>query len=86
MCGDPMRGAYAVPLALAVRFWTDYGLRGARRGHGLQCRLVCAMMPAMTADDVERLRLVTRRFEELQGLRQLVLLPACLCAFWMQPT
>ena len=21
MCGDPMRGAYAVPLALAVRFW-----------------------------------------------------------------
>ena len=23
MCGDPMRGAYAVPLALAVRFGTD---------------------------------------------------------------
>ena len=23
MCGDPMRGPYAVPIALAVRFWTD---------------------------------------------------------------
>jgi hypothetical protein len=37
MCGDPMRGAYAVPLAHAVRFWTD--IEGARK-------LVVAQHPA----------------------------------------
>ena len=50
MCGDPMRGAYAVPLALAVRFWTGVPNGTARQsaGEGQQSALapVVAQAPA----------------------------------------
>ena len=39
----------------------------------------------MDPDEVDRIRFVTRRYQDLQGLRQLVILPACLLAFWSQP-
>ena len=39
----------------------------------------------MDAADLARIRFVTSRFTELQGLRQLVILPCCLIAFWSRP-
>ena len=39
----------------------------------------------MTANDTPRIRFVTRRFAELNGLRQLVVVPACLLSFWAPP-
>ena len=41
MCGDPMRGAYAVPLALAVRFWTGVPKRYSSQAAG---RLVSSVI------------------------------------------
>src|SRR5687768_6895616 len=44
------------------------------------------MMPTvMDAAELDRIRLVTRRYQEMQGLRQLLLLPCCLVAFWSRP-
>lgn len=39
----------------------------------------------MDAADLGRIRLVTSRYQEMQGLRQLMLLPCCLTAFWSRP-
>ena len=39
----------------------------------------------MDAQDLARIRFVTSRYQELQGLRQLVVLPCCLVAFWSRP-
>jgi hypothetical protein len=39
----------------------------------------------MDAADLARIRFVTSRYGELQGLRQLVVLGACLIAFWSRP-
>jgi len=39
----------------------------------------------MDAADLARIRFVTSRFFELQGLRQLVVVPCCLMAFWSRP-
>jgi Las17-binding protein actin regulator len=45
MCGDPMRGAYAVPLALAVRFWTGMPNGTARQGARTQTECACRFSP-----------------------------------------
>jgi hypothetical protein len=37
------------------------------------------------AQDFARIRFVTSRYHEMQGLRQLVILPACLIHFWSRP-
>lgn len=37
------------------------------------------------AQDLARIRFVTSRYQELQGLRQLVVIPCCLAAFWSRP-
>jgi hypothetical protein len=39
----------------------------------------------MDTVDLARIRFVTTRHGELQGLRQLVMLPACLVSFWSRP-
>jgi hypothetical protein len=39
----------------------------------------------MDAAALARIRLVTSRYVELQGLRTVVAVPACLAAFWMRP-
>ena len=39
----------------------------------------------MDSTDLARIRFVTSRFSELQGLRQLVVLPCCMAAFWSRP-
>jgi hypothetical protein len=43
------------------------------------------MLPVMDAADLARIRFVTSRFHELQGLRHLVVLPCCMVAFWSRP-
>jgi hypothetical protein len=35
--------------------------------------------------DLARIRFVTSRYREMQGLRQLVILPACIIQFWSRP-
>jgi hypothetical protein len=39
----------------------------------------------MGTADLDRIRFVTLRFRALQGLRSLVVIPAVLTAFWLQP-
>jgi hypothetical protein len=39
----------------------------------------------MEPSDLARIRFVTRRFRSLQGLRLLVIVPAILASFWLQP-
>lgn len=39
----------------------------------------------MDSRDLARIRLVTLRYQELQGLRTVVTVPACLAAFWTRP-
>src|SRR5688572_3874093 len=39
----------------------------------------------MDGADLARIRFVTSRYRELQGLRELVVVPACLTLLWTQP-
>jgi hypothetical protein len=52
---------------------------------GLHCRPVCDKVGRMDTADLVRIRFVTTRYPELQGLHQLVIVPACLIAFWSRP-
>ena len=36
-------------------------------------------------EDLLRIRFVTSRFADLQGLRTLLIVPSCLALFWAQP-
>jgi hypothetical protein len=50
MCGDPMRGAYAVPLALAVRFWT---FEGCKESSSLHRSSALQRLRVVSSDDAD---------------------------------